>query len=207
MANTTKKQQLTNGSYFAVLALITVIVLLVTYLLAKNFYSTITLNANVLSKKTAAADILDSDYHNAKLLTNSYSSVSSQKTLVNDSLPSDTDIPGTASILQAIASNTSTVFSGVALSTQSTPGTASSVMATTKAGAGLAIAVPITISAQASYANLDQFLTGIESSSRPLQINSLGLSGTNQALKINITATTFYTAPITFKVPMETVSK
>jgi hypothetical protein len=190
-----EKQKLNNTSYFAILGVVTVIVIVATFLFAKNLYTTLTYNQKVLGKKSAAVSILDKNVDTAKKLVDGYVSLQPKQTLINDSLPSDQDIPGLGNLLLTLSKASSASFTGVG-------GSAATASASTAAP----IPVSISFNETVSYSSLPYILSAIESSARPIIINSLSISGTNQALLLGISATTYYMAPSKFTVPMENLN-
>jgi Tfp pilus assembly protein PilO len=201
---TKPKQEMKNSNYIALLAVVTILVLLVGGLLAKNFFASFLLNQKVLTKKNAAQVILASDVNAARNITVQYKGLGSQAQTVADSLPSDPDIPGLANAIESMAATAGVQFTSVGDGVTASPtapaaaaGTPGAVTATTSTAA---TAVPITISITTSYNNLNHFLSLLESSSRPIVVSSIQLTGLNSKLIVSITATTYYQNPVSFNI-------
>ena len=199
MDKTKPKQEMKNSNYIALLAVITILVLLVGGLLAKNFFATFLLNQKVISKKNTAQVTLAADVTAAHTITQQYQALGSQATTVSDSLPSDPDVPGFANAIESMAATAGVQFTGVVSGATAVP--IASVGGTTASTTTVAAtAVPLTINMTASYANLNHFLSLLESSSRPVVVSSITLTGTNSKLVVTLTATTYYQTPVSFNI-------
>jgi len=199
---TKPKQQMKNSNYIALLAAVTILVILVGGLLAKNFFASFLLNQKILTKKNAAQVILSSDVGAANSITQQYKALGSQTQIVADSLPNDADIPGLANAIESMATTAGVQFTNVgdtvtALTTVPVGSATGSTASTTTAAA---TPVPISIGVTTSYNNLNHFLSLLESSSRPIVVSSIQLTGTNSKLLATIVATTYFQTPVSFNI-------
>ena len=202
MDATKPKQQMKNSNYIALLAAVTILVILVGGLLAKNFFASFLLNQKILTKKNAAQVILSSDVGAANSITQQYKALGSQTQIVADSLPNDADIPGLANAIESMATTAGVQFTNVgdtvtALTTVPVGSATGSTASTTTAAA---TPVPISIGVTTSYNNLNHFLSLLESSSRPIVVSSIQLTGTNSKLLATIVATTYFQTPVSFNI-------
>ncbi len=206
MDNTKPKQEMKIGNYIALMIAISIVVVLVGGILIKSLGTSILLNQRVISKKQAAQSTLAADVIAANKITQQYKSLGDRAKLADDALPTSPDIPGLSNALEAMAGVSGVQFTDV--STTNVGGAASAATATGAAGSlssSGSIPLPITITATSSYANLNRFLTAIESSLRPITITGLELTGTDAKLNITISANTYYQNPVSFSISKVTV--
>jgi Tfp pilus assembly protein PilO len=201
MDKTKTTKEMKTSNYLALLVVITIIVLLVGGLVVKSLATSFLQTNRVIGKKNAVQVVLATDVTNAKAITRQYEDLNGQKSVIANSLPGDSDIPGFANALEAMSSHEGVQFLGV-----------STVAATTGIkqlggvnGMSAATSLPVTITINSSYDNLSHFLVSLESSSRPVVVSGLSLTGTNAKLSVTINATTYYQAPVTFSVTKEAV--
>jgi Tfp pilus assembly protein PilO len=201
-----QKQEMKTSNYIGLLIVISILVILIGGLVAKNLSSKFLLNQKIVSKKNTAQQVLAADVQSAKNITQQYQALGAQAQSINDALPPDADIPGLANIVEAMAGISGVQYSTVASSASSTVvAAAPAVASTTSSSSATPVAVPISITATSSYANLTRFLTALESSSRPIHVTDIQLSGTSASLNVTINAITYYQAPVAFSVTKEVV--
>jgi Tfp pilus assembly protein PilO len=209
MDNSKQKQEMKTSNFIGLLAVITILVVLVGGLVAKNLATSFLHNQRIISKKNLAQKTLAADAVNAKTVTKQYQDLGTQQQqLLVDSLPADSDIPGLANIMEAMGGVSGVQFLSVS-STGSAVGEVAPVTGASPTATGslttAASQVPISITFQSSYANLDRFLASLENSSRPITVSSIQLTGTSSKLNVTLSATTYYQTPVTFSVTKEAV--
>lgn len=213
MDKTKSKQEMKTGNYIVLLSVITILVVLVGGLAAKSLGEDLLHNQRVITKKGLAQKTLTADVLSAQAITNQYQALAGQQQLVADALPNESDLPGLASAVQAMAASAGSQLLDVSqsndtgTSTATTTGTSASGSAATisSASSNAPTPLPISITATTSYTSLPAFLAAIEGSLRPIKVSDIQLSGTNNALNITISATTYYQTPVTFTIGKETV--
>jgi Tfp pilus assembly protein PilO len=206
MANNKPKQEMKTSNYIGLLIAISVLVILVGGLAIKTFGADFLHNQRVISKKNTAQKTLAADVLSVKAISNQYQTLGSQAQIVNDSLPNGSDIPGLANAIEAMGSATGTNFTDI--SDNATSGAVATAPTTTSSSSttsSAATPININIATSASYANLDKFLSVLESSSRPIQVSGVALTGTNAKLTVTIDAITYYQTPVSFNVTTEAV--
>lgn len=125
--------------------------------------------------------------------------------LVLDALPSSYDFPALATSLDGLLSNRGvTVGSITGTDTGSTTG-ASAAVAPATGNIGSAAPIPISFSITGTYQNIQNVVGIFEKSIRPFQFLTLSLSGSQNALTLNVSAQTFYQPSASFNVTKEVV--
>jgi len=197
MDKSKQKQELKTSNYVGLIVAISIVVILVGGLALKNLGAKFLLNSHVLNQKNVAKQTLNTDLTAVQSITQQYQQLTTQSQLLKDALPTESDVPGLANAVEVMAGTTGAQLKSVGSSVG---------LATPTATTG-PLALPITISAAATYANLTRFLAAIESSVRPIHITDIQLAGTNALLSVTIDGSTFYQTPATFNVKTETVKK
>ena len=126
-------------------------------------------NQNVIGGNPAGSG--DKDGNNAKI--------------VLDALPSKYDFPGLATSLEkVIKANGSNI--------NSISGTDDEIAQSGEQAASTPIEVPFELSAAGNYQSTQDLLTLLQRSIRPIQVQTMEVSGTNSELVLNLTALTYY---------------
>lgn len=215
MANNTSKKidQLSNGNYMIVMALITLLVLGGAFLGGKMLLSDIVRDTKVLGAKNLANKQLDENLQNAPRLVNNYENLGSNRVLIENALPNTSDLPGLIALLENMGGSVGIAMKSVSPSlaiTAAAPTPAPSPAATPGAATGatapvsdVAVPQPYTVSLafDGSFAALQGLLAAVEKSARPIRITDMQLSGSGTTLAIQMSATTYYQdkAKIPFK--------
>ena len=195
------KQQLKTGNFIAIMAVVTVLVLLGTGYLIKGLSQSLLLNQKIIAKKTVASNALQGDVTAAKNLSAEYAALGAQVKIIDGALPGTADFSGIANAVEAMAGASGMQYKDVAASSA----IATTATATTTSSAPTLGTQGITIGVAGSYAALNRFLGALEASVRPIRVNYVTISGTSAQLNATIDATTYYQSPSTFSVTMEDV--
>jgi Tfp pilus assembly protein PilO len=186
---------------------------------SKVLFSQYGYQSRIITAKQAAVSQLKSDINSASALVSTYKEFVNQPVnildntatgsgqnngnnakIILDALPSQYDFPGLISSLDNILSNqgyTLTAISGTDQElTQQSP-----KVSTTP----LPVQIPFEIVATGSYTSIQQLISTLQLSIRPIVIQQISLSGTDTTLTANITAFTFYQPAKTFSIGSEVV--
>lgn len=119
-------------------------------------------------------------------------------TIVLDALPSKYDFPGLATSLEkVIKSNNSSI--------NSISGVDDEVAQSGKDSDNKPVAVPFQLSATGNYQSTQALLVLLQRSIRPIQVQKLDLSGTNNDLVMQMVAQTYYQPERTLKIQTKVV--
>lgn len=118
--------------------------------------------------------------------------------IVLDALPSKYDFPAlTTSLEKIIKTNNNTIVS--------IGGTDDEVAQSSEQVIRQPIDVPFEMSASGSYQSIQELLVLLQRSVRPIQVQSMELSGTNSDLELSVAAKTFYQPERTLKIQTKVV--
>ena len=210
----TKPNQLSNGNYFIVLLLITLLVLGGTGLGAKTLVTNILRDTKVLTAKTRASDQLTKDLDAAPRLVDNYKLLGAKQQLIADALPNTSDLPGLMALLENLSASTGTNLKSIApslttVATSAASATPAPTAGTASAGGGAAAPTPqtynVSLSLDSTYASMLKLLGALEQSARPIRVTSLQLSGSGSSLSAQLEATTYYQDKATLPIGEETV--
>jgi Tfp pilus assembly protein PilO len=104
---------------------------------------------------------------------------------VLDALPSKFDYPALVASLSNLAELTS-------VNLQSVDGIDLGQEAEQLSSSPTPVEIPITVDIEGSYTAMKKFLAGIENSIRPLDVQSINISGTDSNLRISLAIKTYY---------------
>ena len=196
---------------------------------SKALISQYTYQNRVTSARQTTVNQLNTDKQEATTLINSYNTFINQPAniiggsssgtgnqdgtnvkVILDALPVKYDFPALVTSVQNLISGqgvivnsiTGTDTSGAAGTATSASATATPTIPTTP---GAPIAIPFTFTVQGSYAAMQGVLTSIEKSIRPIQIQTIGLSGSDTSLAMIVTAQTYYLPSTGLNITSETV--
>jgi Tfp pilus assembly protein PilO len=172
----------------------------------------------VLGKKKAALSQLKTDINSVQTLETSYTAFvqtpqnvlggnthgqggmdGDNAKIVLDALPSKYDFPALATSLEKLA-----LSQGVNI--ESMTGTDDEVAQTDSASSTPApIAMPFQRTVTGNYASIQTVVKAFEKSIRPIQVQTLQLTGSDQKMQMNITAQTYYQPEKTLNIKREVV--
>lgn len=121
--------------------------------------------------------------------------------IILDALPSQYDFPGLTSSLEK-------VFSSLNVTVSSISGTDDEVaqLSNTASATPQPVSIPFSFTiTNANYASIQNLLTTLQSSIRPIQIDTMTLSGGASNMQLTVNAHTFYQPAKNFKVTTEVV--
>ncbi len=139
--------------------------------LEKNISATKELEAQYIAFDTSPESIIGNSDSNSKVVLNS--------------LPSKYDFPALATSLEGLLNT-----SGVTIS--SITGTDDQVTAEQSSTSPKPTEIPFTVSAKGSYASVQTLIKNIERSTRPIKINTINFTGTDNDISVEITGVTYY---------------
>jgi Tfp pilus assembly protein PilO len=172
----------------------------------------------VLGKKKAALNQLKADINSVQTLETSYTAFvqtpqnvlggntvgeggmdGDNAKIILDALPSKYDFPALTTSLEKLA-----LSQGVNI--ESMTGTDDEVAQTDSASSTpVPIAMPFQITVTGNYASIQKVVKAFEKSIRPIQIQTLQLTGSDQKMQMNITAQTYYQPEKTLNIKREVV--
>lgn len=123
-------------------------------------------------------------------------------TVILDALPSQYDFPALTTTIQKMLQINN-------FSVNSIGGTdESATMSNTPSANPQPVEIPFTFSINnAAYGSIQQLFNTMESSIRPMQIDSMSLTGTDTSMSISVNAHTYYQPGKSFKIGTETIQK
>lgn len=198
----TKRASIERSNHVVFIAVTVAAVVVVITLMALNFlWKQEVYNRHILAAKNKTATTLQQNISNVKNLEDTLSSlnvsdVNQQKIL--DALPANYDYPALASEFDNLAN-----YSGVSL--QGSIGQDLSASVTAPSSNPIPVQVALTLNVNGSYKTVQQFIDNLELSIRPVVIQTVQLSGSNNNLQAQITANTYYQPTKTLDLGKETV--
>lgn len=139
--------------------------------LEKNISATKELEAQYIAFDTSPESIIGNSDSNSKVVLNA--------------LPSKYDFPALATSLEGLLNT-----SGVTIS--SITGTDDQVTAEQSSTSPKPTEIPFTIIAKGSYASVQTLIKNIERSTRPIKINTIAFTGTDNEISVEIIGVTYY---------------
>lgn len=156
---------------------------------------------HVIDEKEQARDTLKSNLANAQELKskfeqfdNASDQITSQTVL--DALPSKYDYPAMVTSIDALAKR-----SGVSVEALSGEDLGDSALTTQTDPQ--AVAMPVTVTAVGTYADLETFITNLHRSIRPFTVKTIEIRGTDQVTKADILIETYYQPAVNLEVIKE----
>lgn len=157
----------------------------------------------VIGEKEQARDTLKSNLANAQELKgkfeqfdNASDQITSQTVL--DALPSKYDYPAMVTSIDALAKR-----SGVSVEALSGEDLGDSALTTQTDPQ--AVAMPVTVTAVGTYADLETFITNLHRSIRPFTVKTIEIRGTDQVTKADILIETYYQPAVNLDVIKEPI--
>lgn len=198
METKSRTASMSSTNYYLMLALATVLVVLAAAYFGQALVKTSIHNGKILTAVNKANTQLDSDIDAANKLVAAYTGISSAQTLISDALPKDGDYPGLGALLENAGNST-----GVSIKSVS----ADQITTTDPTDVVLNGAQPFSFSMEVAgtYSQVTSFLSAIQLSARPIQVTSLDLSGTGNAITAQISGLASYQSEAVLPFTTETV--
>lgn len=207
-----------NTTMLAVIA-VAVFVVMFCLIASKSLFSQYNYQNRVIGAKRVAVNQLKIDTVNATNLETSYESFENQQLnilgqnptgtaqnsgdnakIILDSLPSQYDFPGLVSSLGNILSN-----QGYTINSITGTDLGSSEPSSAPFGQASPTQIPFQISVIGPYASIQQLISTLQLSIRPIVIQQVNLTGNDTALTADITAYTYYQPGVNFSLGSEVV--
>jgi Tfp pilus assembly protein PilO len=160
----------------------------------------------VISAKREARDTLKKDIEATKALTSSYKAFTSTSQnvlagdpngsgekdgnnakIILDALPAKYDFPALATSLEKILSNQSVTIRSISGTDDALNSTNTATSASPQA-----IAMPFKISVSGNYESMKSVVNALERSIRPIEVQTVSITGNQNELTMEITAQTYY---------------
>ncbi len=183
------------NTYIAIVAVITVLVVVVCGFIAKSLIGSIITDSQLIIKQNTANNDLSTKLQNIPQLINNYNSLSNKQQLIADALPSNPDFPQLVSIAQAMSLDSGVTLKSVAPTANS--GTGSTTATPTPGSSVGAQPYQFNVQVEGTYGQVVQFFKDIELSARPIKVLSTQLTGDGTALQADISLQTYYEGPAT----------
>lgn len=187
---------------------------------AKAVWSQNAYQAKVITAKTKANNQLKQNIQNYESLSKSYQAFNATSTnvisgnangtgdndgnnakIVLDALPSSYDFPALTSSIEKILGDR-----GIKVSSITGVDDQVNQQANTSSGTPQPVPIPFTFSvSNLNYASAQQLITALEHSIRPIQIQTMDVSGGGNNIAINITAQTFFQPATNLDIKKEVV--
>lgn len=201
----------------AVAAFITVFCLVTAnYLLGIRSYQAKILNADNVADSQLKRDViakndLVSSYHafvqkNPTLLGSNISTTNNldynNATIILDALPSQYDFPALTTSIQKMLQNGGFTVSSIGGTDES------ATISNTPSGNPSPVSIPFTFTINnASYSSVQQLFKTMQQSIRPMQIDTINLSGSDSSMQVSVTAHTYFQPGKKFKIGTETIAQ
>ncbi len=183
------KVTLTNNRLIAGLMSLTTLVVAISIVLSKTWLGDIGFNNKVISRKNAAKNTLEENVAAIPKLQENFKFLEDNGPPVFDifrALPNSPDYAGLTAELEAAAT-----LVGVQLQSLS-PQVAVAGEQPMASGVATSQEVVFQLSANGTYVSLQQLLTNLENSKRPIRLNTLTFSGSEPSLTLSVTLTTYW---------------
>lgn len=118
--------------------------------------------------------------------------------IVLDALPSKYDFPGLTTSIEKVLKNNGSSINSIS-------GTDEEALQTGDQDSKTPVQMPFELSATGNYDSTQALLSLLQKSIRPIQVQTLNLSGTNSDLVLNITAVSYFQPERTLKVQTEVI--
>jgi hypothetical protein len=168
----------------------------------------------VITARQSALNQLNTDISAAKQLTSSYNNFNStainllgapstgntgnngnNAKIVLDALPSQYDFPALATSLQALLS-----IQGVSVTSIGGNDDSANNQSSAGSSSSAPVAIPFSFTVSGPYQNVQNLLVATQNSIRPIQIQSLSITGDQSNLILSASAQTFYQPPTKFNI-------
>lgn len=165
-----------------------ILLILLGFIAARHYWSVRSYNSKVISEAESARDQAVSNQEAIKSLQSSLSNLEAgdfTSKEVLDALPSKYDYPALFTSVDKIV-----LQNGLNLASYSHD----DISATAESEASLPapVELPLSISVEGSYANLQKLIDQLEKSIRPFQVTHITISGANDKMRASIEMSTYY---------------
>lgn len=197
------KRQAIEKAKSTVLATVVIASIVVSFsIVALNFLWNIRgYNTRVLGEKKVAKDTLVQNVANAEELKAKFEVFENGDVKSNDvldALPSKYDFAALITSIDGLAKRSGMALDGFV-------GTDESESAEQKAVNPVPVEIPFSISVIGKYDDLKTFIDNLDKSIRPMQINSIAISGNDDNIKADISLTTYYQPQADINVEMKEI--
>lgn len=167
------------------------VILLVLFAAGRSFYTRITHNARVISKKQAAESQLKTNLNNLPALSSAYDNLGPTQDLIKKALPDTSDFPAIVATMEVIAGASNVNMASVSPlgSLASSTPTAGPVAAASSDSSPLPFQYSVNV--KGPYSGVLSFLSNLQISARPIIITGIQLSGTTDLLTGTINCQTY----------------
>jgi Tfp pilus assembly protein PilO len=196
------KHEISTNNYIAIVAVVTLLVVLVCGFVGKFLISSIILNTKVVAGETTATFALDTKLKNIPVLIDNYHNLGDKQKLIKDGLPNTADFPQIISIAQNMASQAGVQLKSVSpesaagTTSSSTGATAATSTGSTSSGSTSTPsgAQPYTYSVTVvgSYSRIVDFFRNVELSVRPMKVVQTEFNGDSGNVSVDAKIQTYY---------------
>lgn len=193
-----KRQQLAqaNSTVFIAVAIAAVVVMF-SLISTRFMWNKKSYNDRVITAKTKARNDVTTNVENLDKLSEQFpqldSSASTNATTILHALPPVYDYAALTTSLNSLASASGVTFNG-------STGEDTSADAVLSAPVSQPVEIPIAIQVTGNYEAIKKFMNSLERSIRPILVNNVTFSGSNNTLEAQIQATTYYQPARSFDV-------
>ncbi|HUC86895.1 MAG TPA: hypothetical protein VMR75_01015 [Candidatus Saccharimonadales bacterium] len=188
------------NNYIAVIAVVTVLVVLVCGLAAKSLLGSIILDGKLIVHTNQAKTDLDTKLRNIPILISNYNALGSKQQLIADALPNDPDFPALISIAQAMSADSGLTLKSIspdnsASNTAVNPGAVGAAVtpgATTSVSSTKPTPYLFDVEVAGTYPQVVHFFDDVQLSARPMKVVNTDFNGDGSALQVSIILQTYY---------------
>jgi Tfp pilus assembly protein PilO len=191
-------RSLNSAGFFLIIALVVLATVGATVYFGQMLIKDSMYNTRLLTTLNKSNAQFDAALVSADKLVTNYNQLAETKKLVSDALPSDEDYPG----LMAIAENAGNT-TGVTIRTVSRERVV--VASGTTGDVGGAKGFKFSLEASGSYSQIMDYIRALQLSARPVQTETLKLTGTGADLKATISGYAYYQPDSKLPLSKETV--
>ncbi|MBI4100965.1 type 4a pilus biogenesis protein PilO [Candidatus Microgenomates bacterium] len=180
-------QKLGNSGLIATLMIVCTVVVALSIVLSRTLLADVRFNNKVIKRKNQVNKTLEQNINSLPELQDNFQDLEKTGPQAGDilkALPVSTNYAGLASEFESMAALSGTQLVTLALESEDTSESTGTV--------ATPVEVAFRASATGSYQKLQQFLLHIETSGRPVRINSMSFSGSEPTVTVELGLTTYY---------------
>lgn len=193
----TKDKELSTNNYLAVLAIITVLVVVLSAYFSYTLIKQNILNGKVIRGKLQAQSDINKKVNAANALVKNYQGLSdSQRQLIASAIPNTEDFPQLVALIENASANAGIQFIGAGNSDSADTGDGSddgssdtAAPATSDLGSGT---YDFTATIEGNYPSITKWFQNLEISTRPIVVTGFSLNGETGDLKGDVNLKTYF---------------
>lgn len=189
--NLTKREKIQNANTTILIIVVVASIIVSFALVFGNFlWKQKSYNDRVYKEKRLARDTLKQNVANAKVLQQKFEEIEDSKSLANsqtilDALPGNYNNPEVRSSIEALVRRNS--ISLESMNSADREGSVEEESIDPKP-----LEIPVTATVVGSYGNIRNFITDLERTIRPMKVQSMTITGSDNDMKVDMTIVTYF---------------